>query len=68
MSEYTFRVEVTHGQDQREVNADKFAEQDGWLVFYRKPPTGGIVEYWRVRLECVVSMETRKFGSKNDAD
>ena len=66
MFEYTFRVEVMHGQDQREVNADKFMEHDGWLVFYRKPPQGGTIEYWRVRLDCVVSMETRKFGSKND--
>lgn len=66
MSEYTFRVEVMHGQDQREVDADKFAEQDGWLVFYRKPLQGGLNEYWRVRLECVVSMETCKSGRKND--
>ena len=66
MSEYTFRVEVMHGQDQREVNADKFAEQDGWLVFYRKPPQGGTIEYWRVRLDCVVSMETCKRGGQNN--
>lgn len=55
-----YRVEVKHGQDLRVVEADQFHSEDGsgWLIFYRKPPQGGTVEYWRVRLECVVSVET----------
>jgi hypothetical protein len=53
-----YRIEVTHGQDQRLVEADDWIQIDDWLVFYRKPATGGTIEYWRVRLEHVVSMET----------
>lgn len=55
-----FRLEMRHGQEQRIVKADSFnaATPDGWMIFYRKPPQGGTVEYWRVRIDCVVSMET----------
>lgn len=57
---YRFRLEMRTGQDMREVNADSFAESDAWLVFYRNPPQGGgRVEYWRVQLSDVVSMETK---------
>lgn len=55
----TFRIEVTHGQDQREVEADAFASEGEWLIFYRNPPQGGRREYWRIRTECVVCMETK---------
>lgn len=56
---FTFRVEMTHGQDQRVVEADRFANLDGWVIFYRARPQGGEVEYWRAKLDCVVSMETK---------
>lgn len=55
----TYRIEMKHGQDMRHVEADEFRLTDDWLVFYRKTPQGGIVEYWRARLDCVVSMETK---------
>ena len=60
MTDFIYRLEVKHGQDQRQVDADSWAEEEGWMVFYRKPPEGGRREYWRVRLDCVVAMETRK--------
>lgn len=63
MSAYdkVFRVEMTHGQDIREVHADLFKPLDDWTVFFRKPPTGGgPVEHWRARTDCIVSIETRK--------
>jgi hypothetical protein len=55
-----FKIEMKVGQEQRLVDADRFSAttEEGWIIFYRKPPTGGIVEYWRARLEHVVSMET----------
>lgn len=56
---FTFRVEMLHGQDQREVDADSFMQVDGWLIFSRTRPQGGLIEYWRAKLDCVVSMETR---------
>jgi hypothetical protein len=56
MTEY--RVEVTAGQDIRIVEADEYIEIDGWIIFLRKPPQGGTVEYWRVQRSYVVSMET----------
>lgn len=62
MTEYTFRVEMTHGQDIRQVEADLFNQMDDWIIFYRKPPQGGVVEYWRARKECVVAMETVRKG------
>lgn len=56
----TFRIEMKHGQEHRTVEADSYSSGDafGWMIFYRKPPQGGTVEYWRVRLESVISMET----------
>lgn len=57
-ADFTFRVEMRVGQDQRRVDADNFGEVDGWLIFYRRPPQGGIQEHWRARLVDVVSMET----------
>lgn len=55
-----FRLEMKHGQSQRIVEADRFISEtaSGWLIFYRKPPQGSIEEYWRARLDSVVSMET----------
>jgi len=54
-----YKVEMTHGQDQRLVEADSVRQIDDWLIFYRLPPQGGpALEHWRVRIECVVSMET----------
>jgi hypothetical protein len=47
------------GQDQRLIEADAWAQADDWMVFYRRPAQGGRVEYWRVRLADVVSMETK---------
>lgn len=60
MSDFTFRVEMRFGQDHRQVDADKFGTEDGWLIFHRKPPQGGMQEYWRARLDAVVSIETVK--------
>lgn len=60
MSGNRYRVEVKFGQDIRQVDADNFAESGDWLIFYRKPPQGGLVEYWRVRMDCIVAMETSK--------
>lgn len=59
---FRFRVEMNQGQDMREVMADCFdsASNPGWIVFYRCPPSGGRVEYWRARIDCVVSMETAR--------
>lgn len=59
MNRFTFFLEMSQGQSRREVGADEWAEKDGWLVFYRTPPTGGKLEYWRVRTEYIISMETR---------
>lgn len=54
-----FRVELKHGQDLRIIEADRYDSNDnGWMIFYRKRLQGGIEEYWRVRLDCVISMET----------
>ncbi len=54
-----FRIEMRIGQDMRHVEADHFVEQDGWWIFYQKPPQGGKREYWRVCASDVVSMETK---------
>lgn len=55
-----YLLEMNHGQDQRHVEADQWAEKDGWLVFYRVPAIGGrALEYWRVRLAHVVCLETK---------
>lgn len=60
MSKFTFRVEMNIGQDQRLVDADSFLDDhvNGWIIFHRSPPTGGSVEYWRVRRAHVVALET----------
>lgn len=54
-----FKLEMRTGQDQRLIEADAWAQADDWMVFYRRPAQGGRVEYWRVRLADVVSMETK---------
>jgi hypothetical protein len=58
----TFKVEMKHGQDHRIVEADTFDsdKESGWLIFYRRPPQGGIREYWRARLDSVISFETMR--------
>jgi len=61
-TEYTFRVEMRDGQDQRHVGADLFKESGDWVIFYRKPPQGGTVEYWRAHISSVVSIEIVKNG------
>lgn len=57
---YRFLVETRFGQDQRQVFADSYGQTDDWLIFYRNPPQGGKDEYWRVRLDAVVCMETKR--------
>lgn len=58
---FTFRLEMRAADPQREVTADSFDTADGWLIFYRRIPQGGSpLEYWRVRLDSVISMETRR--------
>lgn len=59
---FTYRVEMSIGQDMREVDADSYMLLDGWIVFSRKPPQGGSAEYWRVKDEHVVSIETKVGG------
>lgn len=55
-----FKVEMNAGQDHRIVEADSFATEDGWLIFHRLPPQGGPrKEYWRARIDAVVSVETQ---------
>lgn len=58
-----FRVEMSEGQDLRLVDADLMSTDGDWLIFHRKPPQGGTVEYWRVVLRCVVSVETLAKGA-----
>lgn len=53
-----YHLEMKEGQPSRHVDADHWRANDGWMVFYRKHPQGGIQEYWRVRTDCVVSVET----------
>ncbi|WP_324807161.1 hypothetical protein SH584_11335 [Sphingomonas sp. LY29] len=60
--ERQFRVELTEGQPIRVIDADVMGTQDDWLIFYHKPPQGGVVEYWRVAMRCVVSIETIRVG------
>ena len=54
-----YNIEMTHGQDLRVIEADYFRIDDDWLIFLRRPATGGVVEYWRVRRTYVVSLETK---------
>lgn len=55
---YVFRLEVSFGEPIREVPADNYAFKGDYLIFYQKPPHGGMTEYWRVRADCVLSMAT----------
>jgi hypothetical protein len=62
MSDPKFRyyLEMRAANPRREVTADSYQESGDWLIFYRNPPQGGKDEYWRVRLDAVISMETRR--------
>ena len=62
-TKFQFKVEMKFGQDQRIVDADSFSAEGDWLVFFRNPARGGKEEYWRTRLDCVVSMETKRMES-----
>lgn len=53
-----FQIEMRIHQDTRTVEAENWAEANGWLVFYNKNPQGGLIEYWRVQRSDVVSMTT----------
>ncbi|ASK88479.1 hypothetical protein SPHFLASMR4Y_01732 [Sphingorhabdus sp. SMR4y] len=64
MADYTFRIQMNVGQDMRHVEADGYKQEDPWLIFYRKPAEGGTSEYWRVKTDCVVSMETKRTRGK----
>lgn len=58
---FQYRLEVTHGQDQRTIDADSVVVGDEWLTFYRGNPQGGPhVEHWRVRKDLVACMETKR--------
>ena len=61
-TEFTFNLEMAAGYKQRVVDADSFTIQEPWLIFHRRPPQGGSAEYWRVNLQHVISMETRRNG------
>ena len=55
----TYRLELRDGQPDREVKADTFMEETGWLIFSRYPATGGTSrEFFRIRLAEVLTMET----------
>ena len=54
----TYRLEMLSGQPTREVDADTISYDEEWIMFYRKPPQGGTYEYWRVKNNQVVSIET----------
>lgn len=54
MAEFMFRLEMSEGQSQRQVDADSFVADDLWLIFYRNGR-----EYWRANRDKVVSMESR---------
>lgn len=56
---FLYCLEMRANDPRREVSADSYEERGDWLVFFRAPPEGGKREYWRVRLDAVVSMETR---------
>jgi len=51
-----FQVEMRVGQVMRTVDGDNYSPEDGWLVFFSRPPQGGTKETWRVRLSDVVSI------------
>ena len=53
--EFTFRVEVSSGQDTRIVEADGYHADAHWVRFYRRGS-----EYWIVNRSQVISMETRR--------
>ena len=53
-----YRLEMAHCQDIRVVEADAFAVETDWVVFFRRPSVGGTREYWRARVDYVVSIET----------
>ena len=56
-----FGIEVRGDSIRREVEADKWMEADGWLIFLRLPAEGGSArEYWRIQRSEVVSMETKR--------
>lgn len=58
---HQYRLEMVAADPTRQIDADSFGQADDWLIFYRKPPEGGSqLEYWRVRLSAVISMETRR--------
>jgi hypothetical protein len=50
--EFTFRVEMASGQEQRVVEADGYHEDNLWVKFYRKGQL-----YWMANRDQVVSME-----------
>lgn len=58
--DYKFRVEMSVGPETRIVEADACREVGCWLIFYRNPPQGGTQEYWRARMDVVVSIETQR--------
>ena len=53
-----FNIEMNVGQEQRRVEADTVSFEGEWMNFYRLPPQGGRMEYWRVKIDCIVCMET----------
>ncbi|MBB6424965.1 hypothetical protein [Sphingopyxis sp. JAI128] len=57
---HRFRLEMRIGQDQRQIDADSYAFSDCWMIFYRGNPQGGQPkEFWRVKTDDVVCMETK---------
>lgn len=56
---FKYRIEMRAGQDLRFIDADSYGCVEGWIIFYRKAPQGGPgKEFWRVKTDDVVSLET----------
>lgn len=54
----SYKLEMLPEGEERLIEADRFTIEDEWILFWRKPAIGGILEYWRVRSSFVVAIET----------
>lgn len=61
---YQYTLELSHPTNpvrpDRVVEADHAEFVGDWLVFFRRPPTGGSVEFLRISSRFVQSMETER--------
>lgn len=55
----TYDLKMMDGDTKVVTRADHMAMEEGWFVFYVRPPQGGrLEEFLRVRLDAVISVET----------